>query len=69
MEVAGLVDRRASYGDRRQRTAHLTPEGWSRREAVMSDFRDFNAKLTRGLSEAEIAAVLKFLDRSVENVE
>ena len=68
MESAGLVLREQSHGDRRQRKISLTPEGWAKREDVMSDFRDFNTQLTRGLSEAEIAAVLKFLTQSVENV-
>ena len=68
MEEAGLILRRQSHGDRRQRMVFLSDEGWAAREAVMADFRDFNAQLTRGLSELETAAVMKFLSRSVENV-
>jgi DNA-binding MarR family transcriptional regulator len=68
MEAADLIERKQSYGDRRQRTVHLTDKGWKIREDVMADFRDFNTRLTHGLTEAETAAVMKFLSLSVENV-
>lgn len=68
MEAAGLISRKQSYGDRRQRLVSLTDAGWTAREAVMLDFRDFNTRLTRGLSEAETAAVMKFLAQSVDNI-
>ena len=68
MEAAELITRKQSYGDRRQRTVHLTDKGWKIREAVMADFRDFNSQLTQGLNEAEVAAVMKFLANSVGNV-
>jgi DNA-binding MarR family transcriptional regulator len=68
MEAAELITRKQSYGDRRQRTVHLTDKGWSMREEVMADFRDFNTRLTRGLNETETAAVMKFLSQSVDNV-
>jgi len=48
MEASGLILRKQSYGDRRQKLVFLS--------------------LTRGLSELETAAVMKFLDRSVKNV-
>ena len=69
MEAAELIERKQSYGDRRQRTVHLTDKGWKTREAVMADFRDFNSQLTHGLTEAEVAAVMKFLSNSVENIQ
>ena len=69
MEAAELITRKKSYGDRRQRTVHLTDRGWKTREAVMADFRDFNSQLTQGLNEAEVAAVMKFLSNSVGNVQ
>lgn len=68
MEAVDLITRKQSYGDRRQRTVHLTDKGWSMREEVMADFRDFNTRLTKGLNEDEIAAVMKFLSQSVDNV-
>ena len=68
METVDLVIRKQSYGDRRQRTVHLSDAGWKTREAVMADFRDFNTQLTRGLTESETAAVMKFLSQSVGNV-
>ncbi len=69
MEAVDLISRKQSYGDRRQRTVHLSDKGWKAREDVMSDFRDFNTQLTRGLNEAELAAVMKFLSQSVVNVQ
>lgn len=69
MEASGLILRKQSYGDRRQRMVFLSDKGWTAREAVMLDFRDFNTRLTRGLSESETAAVMKFLALSVENTE
>ena len=68
MEAADLILRKQSYGDRRQRMVFLSDKGWVMREAVMADFRDFNAQLTRSLTEAETEAVMKFLSKSVENV-
>jgi len=68
MEAADLILRKQSYGDRRQRMVFLSDKGWVMREAVMADFRDFNAQLTRSLTEAETEAVMKFLSQSVENV-
>lgn len=61
MEGAGLLERKPSYGDRRVRTVSLTEKGWSKREFVMDDFRNFNTQLVKGMSEDEIEAVLKFL--------
>lgn len=61
MEKAGLVERRDSYGDRRVKTVALTSDGWTKREEVMNDFRDFNTQLVKDLSEEEIETVFKFL--------
>ena len=68
MEASGLILRKQSYGDRRQKLVFLSDVGWTSRDAVMTDLRDFNVQLTRGLSELETAAVMKFLNRSVKNV-
>lgn len=68
MEAVDLIARKRSHGDRRQRMVSLTDAGWTAREAVMLDFRDFNTRLTRGLSESETAAVMKFLVQSVDNI-
>jgi DNA-binding MarR family transcriptional regulator len=61
MIAAGLTERRQSYGDRRTRTVHLSDAGWAKREDVMETFRDFNTQLIKGLSEADIQSLLKFL--------
>ena len=68
MEEAGLVTRGKSSADGRTKTVSLTGTGWSVRESVMNDFRLFNEKLVKGMSESEIDAVMKFLSLSVSNV-
>jgi len=67
MEKLGLVTRNKTL-DGRSRAVYLTDEGWRLREVVREDFRSFNEKLTRGLSETEVDAVIKFLNLSIENV-
>jgi len=69
MSAGGLAERNSSYGDRRTRTVHLTDKGWHRRDDVMNDFRDFNMRLVKGLSETEIETVLKFLTLAPANIE
>lgn len=68
METAGLVIRGKGGADGRTKTVSLTSGGWSLRETVMNDFRLFNERLVKGLSEREVDAVLKFLSLSVTNV-
>lgn len=68
MEHAGLVTRGKSGIDGRTKTVSLTSEGWSVRESVMNDFRGFNEKLVKGLTDSEIDTIMKFLSLSVENV-
>lgn len=68
MENLGLLTRNKTM-DGRSRAVYLTEEGWRLREVVREDFRTFNEKLTRGLTESDVDAVIKFLNLSVENVE
>ena len=68
MEKLGLVSRNKTL-DGRSRAVYLTNEGWRLREIVREDFRKFNEKLTRGLTDSEINAVVKFLNLSTENVD
>ena len=68
MEAEDLVERITLTSDRRAKAVALTDAGWALREQVMNDFRDFNDRLVKGLSESEITAVLKFLTLAPENV-
>ncbi len=68
MEKAELVARDKGGADGRTKTVSLTSKGWSVRETVMNDFRQFNERLIKGLTPAEIDAVMKFLSLSVANV-
>jgi len=69
METDNLVKRNNQMSDRRSKTVSLTGKGWALREDVMNDFRDFNEKLIKGMNEAEVETVLKFLSLGTENVE
>ena len=68
MESAGLVSRGKNREDGRTKTVSLTGEGWAVRDTVMNDFRLFNERLVKGMSETEIDAVMKFLSLSVTNI-
>jgi len=69
MEKSGLVQRDNQMTDRRSKTVSLTGKGWALREDVMNDFRDFNERLTKGLTDSDIETVLKFLSIGPENLE
>lgn len=68
MEKAGLVMRGIGTDDGRAKTVSLTGEGWALRDTVMNDFRDFNERLARGLTDTEMDAVLKFFAIASDNV-
>lgn len=68
MEKSGLVIRGKGTDDGRAKTVSLTGEGWALRETVMNDFRVFNERLVKGLSESEIETILKFFDIAAKNV-
>lgn len=68
MEADDLLERITLTTDRRAKAVALTDKGWALREQVMNDFRDFNDKLVKGLTESEIETVLKFLALAPENV-
>lgn len=68
MEADDLVERITLASDRRAKAVALTDTGWALREQVMNDFRDFNDRLVKGLSDSEVETVLKFLALAPENV-
>lgn len=68
MEASGLVERCHGSTDRRSKTVSLTDKGWTLRARVADDFRDFNDRLSNGLTGAELDAVLKFMTLATENV-
>lgn len=68
MEADDLLERITLTSDRRSKAVALTDAGWALREQVMNDFRDFNDRLVKGLSNSEVEAVLKFLALAPENV-
>ena len=68
METNDLLERITLSSDRRSKAVALTDKGWALREQVMNDFRDFNDRLVKGLSDSEVEAVLKFLALAPDNV-
>jgi DNA-binding MarR family transcriptional regulator len=68
MEADDLLERITLTTDRRAKAVALTDAGWALREQVMNDFRDFNDRLVKGLSDTEVEAVLKFLALAPNNV-
>lgn len=68
MERSGFVERGRNYMDGRTKTVALTDAGWKKREAVMEDFRIFNERLVKGMTDTEIEAVFKFLSQAVDNI-
>ena len=68
MEAEDLVQRNNQLIDRRSKTVSLTTKGWALREDVMNDFRDFNERLVKGMSDREVEALLKFLSLGPKNV-
>ncbi len=69
MEKVGLVERIHGGMDGRRKRVRLTDAGWAKREQVHEDFRTFNERLSKGLTQAEMDAVLKFLALAPENME
>lgn len=68
MEAKLLLARMTLFSDRRSKAVALTEKGWSEREKVMNNFRNFNDRMMKGLSEEEISVVMKFLQTAPENV-
>ena len=69
MEADDLVQRNHKLIDRRSKTVSLTSKGWDLRENVMNDFRDFNERLIKGMSDSEVEILLKFFSLGPKNIE
>ncbi len=69
MEKDGLVTRIHGGLDGRRRKVKLTDLGWKKREQVQEDFRIFNERLAKGLTQTEMDAVLKFLTLAPDNLD
>ena len=68
METDNLVERKNQLIDRRSKTVSLTSKGWALREDVMNDFRDFNDRLIKGMSDSEVEVLLKFFSLGSKNI-
>lgn len=67
MERAELVTRVAVLTDGRAKKVRLTPKGWSARETVMRDFRDFNDALVKNFTDSEVEIIFRFLNSAAQN--
>lgn len=63
LEAAGLVERRASVDDRRVKTIHLTPRATAIVIQVEEAARQVRTEILTGISDTELAAVARVLDR------
>ncbi|WP_270936488.1 MarR family winged helix-turn-helix transcriptional regulator [Falsiroseomonas oryzae] len=69
MEEAGWITRARSEDDRRKVHVHLTPAGRRLRETLLPEARAVIAQATRGMTEAERAALLALLRRARASLE
>ena len=66
LEEKGLIDRRSSAIDRRQKAIVLTPSGHTLFKAMLTVFRDREAKILAGLNSKERDVLDKLLGKMVE---
>lgn len=68
LEKAGLVQRRPDIEDARVSRVYLTPKGRALQSPVEKIWRDLEARTVEGLSETEIALMLRLLDQIYTNL-
>jgi MarR family transcriptional regulator for hemolysin len=68
LEAAGLVQRRLDPSDRRVRRLELTTAGEQLHSRLLQAAREFDSRLTNGLSERDIAALHRVLARMQSNL-
>lgn len=68
LERAGLVRRAPSEQDRRKIHIYLTPKGRALEAELLPLVAEVQARATRGLNEAELAALLSALNRVRDNL-
>jgi len=67
LEAQGYVERRDSPEDRRSKTLHLTPQGRAVHDRTIDVSTQVAARLTDGVSDAELEACLSLFRRIEDN--
>jgi MarR family transcriptional regulator for hemolysin len=68
LEAVGLVQRRLDPTDRRVRRLELTPAGEQLHDRLLAAAREFDRRLTAGLSERDVATLHRILERMQSNL-
>lgn len=69
LESQGLVQRKACEDDRRARRLFLTPQGTEFMDVLYKRSGDLRDELLEGVSEKDLKATLKVMDRILSNAE
>ena len=69
LESQGLVQRRACEEDRRARRLFLTPQGTEFMDLLYKRSEDLRDDLLEGVSDKDLKATLKVMDRILSNAE
>lgn len=68
MEQKGLVERHGVAGDARLKKLVLTDKAMALHEAIMADFQQLEARLTRGFCSEDLAVLTASIERMKQNM-
>lgn len=68
MEVNGLIIRKTSENDGRLKKIIVTEKAIQYKDIVLNDLKNFEAKLTNGISNEEIEFFLKVVEKMINNL-
>lgn len=69
METMGLIERRSVDGDGRLKKVVLTQKAIAINDSIIEEFQRLEVRLKDGMSDEEISALFKLLDKVKANVE
>ena len=69
LENQGLIKRKESAGDRRQKDVYLTEKGWAKAEELPAAFRRLHQICSIGLSEDEVKLFMELCKRVGESLQ
>ncbi|RYE75340.1 MAG: MarR family transcriptional regulator, partial [Hyphomicrobiales bacterium] len=68
LERTGMIERRASPGDRRARRVFLTPVARAQAEDILAFLTDLRADVLDGVDKEELEIALRVLSRMSQNI-
>lgn len=68
LAAENLIERQSSDDDRRVNGVWLTAHGEAVVDALLDEAQKYEAEMTRGMSEEEIATALRLLQRFIDNL-